>query len=52
MSREALVRGLQTDAVNVTERVIDTHVYSVRQKLGGCADVIETIRGIGYRVKP
>jgi DNA-binding response OmpR family regulator len=51
MSREALVRELQSEDVTVTERVIDTHVYSVRQKIGPCADVIETIRGIGYRVK-
>lgn len=52
MSREMLVRELQSEDVSVTERVIDTHVYSVRQKIGPCAEVIETIRGIGYRVKP
>jgi DNA-binding response OmpR family regulator len=33
----------------VTERNIDTHVKSVRRKLGPEGDLIETVRGVGYR---
>ncbi|MCH2101457.1 MAG: response regulator transcription factor [Planctomycetes bacterium] len=33
----------------VTERNIDTHVKSLRKKLGGHGDLIETVRGVGYR---
>jgi two-component system phosphate regulon response regulator PhoB len=33
----------------VTERNIDTHVKSVRKKLGEHGFRIETVRGVGYR---
>jgi two-component system phosphate regulon response regulator PhoB len=32
-------------------RTIDTHVFGLRKKLGSWGDRIETIRGVGYRVK-
>lgn len=35
--------------VIVTERNIDTHVKSVRRKLGPDGELIETVRGVGYR---
>lgn len=35
----------------VTERTIDVQIATLRRKLGGWADHIETIRGVGYRVK-
>lgn len=38
------------DAV-VLERTIDVHVKSLRKKLGGAADLIETVRGVGYRFR-
>jgi two-component system, OmpR family, phosphate regulon response regulator PhoB len=31
-------------------RTVDTHIRRLREKLGGQADIIETIRGVGYRV--
>jgi DNA-binding response OmpR family regulator len=31
-------------------RLIDTHVKSIRRKLGGSANLIETVRGVGYRL--
>jgi two-component system, OmpR family, response regulator CpxR len=30
------------------DRAVDTHIYNLRKKLGGHADLIATIRGIGY----
>jgi len=33
----------------VTERNIDTHVKSVRKKLGPEGELVETVRGVGYR---
>ena len=30
------------------ERLIDTHIKNIRKKAG--ADIIETIRGVGYRI--
>ena len=38
------------EGVNVVGRTIDTHVFGLRKKLGEHADMIETIRGVGYRV--
>jgi two-component system phosphate regulon response regulator PhoB len=52
LSREKLMTMVQGAGIVVTDRSIDTHVFALRKKLGGCADVIETIRGVGYRVRP
>ncbi len=38
------------DAV-VLERTIDVHVKSLRKKMGDSADLIETVRGVGYRFR-
>ncbi len=32
-------------------RTVDTHVRRLRQKLGGYARLVETVRGVGYRFK-
>lgn len=32
-------------------RTVDTHVRRLRQKLGDYADLVETVRGVGYRFK-
>ena len=31
-------------------RTVDVHIRTLRQKLGGCGELIETVRGIGYRI--
>jgi two-component system phosphate regulon response regulator PhoB len=51
LSRERLIDLVQGQGVAVVDRAIDTHVFGLRKKMGECADVIETIRGVGYRVK-
>jgi two-component system, OmpR family, phosphate regulon response regulator PhoB len=51
LSREKLIELVQGQGVVVVDRAIDTHVFGLRKKLGPCADVIETIRGVGYRVE-
>jgi len=45
-----LSRVIGEDAV-VTDRNIDVHVRAVRQKLAERRDMIETVRGVGYRFK-
>lgn len=45
-----LSRVIGEDAV-VTDRNIDVHVRAVRQKLADQRDLIETVRGVGYRFK-
>ena len=45
---ELMDAAIGVDAV-VLERTIDVHVKSLRKKLGDGADLIETVRGVGYR---
>jgi two-component system phosphate regulon response regulator PhoB len=51
LSRERLIDLVQGQGVAVVDRAIDTHIFGLRKKLGDCADVVETIRGVGYRVR-
>ena len=51
LSRERLINEIQGSDVNVVGRTVDTHVFGLRKKLGSHSDLIETIRGIGYRVR-
>ncbi len=50
LTRDQLIRDVQGGSVSVVERAIDTHVFGLRKKLGECADLIETVRGVGYRI--
>ena len=52
LTRDSLIGQVQGEGVAVVGRTVDTHVFGLRKKLGACADVIETVRGVGYRVKP
>lgn len=49
--REQLVSAAIGADAWVTERTIDVHVRSIRRKLGEHASLIETIRGVGYRLR-
>ncbi len=51
LTRERLIDLVQGQGVTVVDRAIDTHVFGLRKKMGKCADSVETIRGVGYRVK-
>jgi two-component system phosphate regulon response regulator PhoB len=50
LTRNQLVEYIQDGPVHVTDRTIDTHIFGLRKKLGEYSSIIETIRGIGYRV--
>jgi two-component system phosphate regulon response regulator PhoB len=45
---ELMDAAIGEDAV-VLERTIDVHVKSLRRKMGEAADLVETVRGVGYR---
>jgi two-component system phosphate regulon response regulator PhoB len=45
---ELMDAAIGEDAV-VLERTIDVHIKSLRKKLRDAADLIETVRGVGYR---
>ena len=50
LTRNQLVEFIQDGPVHVTDRTIDTHVFGLRKKLKHYSKLVETIRGIGYRV--
>lgn len=50
-SRNELMDTSRGEDANALERTIDVHVRSLRQKLGGKADFVETVRGVGYRFR-
>lgn len=47
---ELMDAAIGEDAM-VLERTIDVHIKSLRKKLGEAADLIETVRGVGYRFR-
>ena len=50
-SRRQLLEGAWGVTANITTRTVDTHIKRLREKLGQQGDVIETIRGVGYKLK-
>jgi two-component system alkaline phosphatase synthesis response regulator PhoP len=48
-SREQLLNRIVGEGVVVVDRNIDVHIRSVRKKLGELGELIQTIRGVGYR---
>lgn len=50
-TRYQIVDATQGEGVGVTDRSVDVHMVSLRRKLGGVGEMIETVRGVGYRFK-
>jgi DNA-binding response OmpR family regulator len=51
LTRNQLLDELQNDDAFVVDRNIDVHIAALRRKLGPNFDLIETVRGVGYRFK-
>lgn len=51
-TRSQIIAAIQDEEKSVTERTVDVQLVGLRKKLGAWAAHIETIRGVGYRVKP
>jgi two-component system alkaline phosphatase synthesis response regulator PhoP len=50
-SRYQIVDAIRGSETAVTDRSVDVHIASLRKKLGSCASCIETVRGVGYRLR-
>ena len=48
-SREKLLTKIWGYDFEGDERTVDTHIKTLRQKLGSCGTMIQTVRGAGYR---
>lgn len=51
LTRNQIIDKLRGDGYPVTDRSVDVLVVGLRKKLGSMAHVIETVRGVGYRMK-
>ena len=49
LTRERLLDEVWGSDITVTARTIDTHLKRLREKLGEAGDLVETVRGVGYR---
>ncbi|HEY6006358.1 MAG TPA: response regulator transcription factor [Anaeromyxobacter sp.] len=48
-SRERLLADVWGNGPDLETRTLDTHVKRLREKLGPARDLLETVRGVGYR---
>lgn len=51
LTRGSLLQSIWRGDPSVGTRTIDKHVESLRKKLGGCGKRIETVFGVGYRLR-
>ena len=51
-TREMILGAAYSGNIHVADRTIDSHVRNIRAKLAGvgCASVIETVHGVGFRL--
>ena len=49
-SRESLLNTVWSYESDVETRTVDTHIRRIREKMGSKAELIQTVRGVGYRV--
>ena len=50
-SRDQIMDRAWTEGKFIVDRAVDVHIRGLRKKLDGGADLIETVRGVGYRFK-
>lgn len=50
-TRYQIIDGIRGDEYAVTDRSVDVQVAGLRKKLGTCSNYLETVRGVGYRIK-
>ena len=52
VSKRQILAGVWDDDFDGDPNVVEVYVARLRRKLGGSADVLETVRGAGYRLRP
>ena len=50
-TRDELLADVWNTSPELETRTVDTHVKRLRDKLGQAGDLIETVRGLGYRIR-
>lgn len=49
--RDQILNSIWGEDVYVVDRTIDVHIRKIREKLGNYSNLIETVKGVGYRFK-
>jgi two-component system phosphate regulon response regulator PhoB len=50
-SRNQIIAAVRGPDYPVTDRSVDVQILALRKKLGAAGDMVETIRGVGYRLR-
>ena len=50
-TRQQIIDHVRGYEYLITPRSVDVQIFGLRKKLGDAGQIIETVRGIGYRVK-
>jgi two-component system phosphate regulon response regulator PhoB len=50
-TRHQIVDAVRGEDYAVTERAVDVQMVGLRKKLGKAAELVETVRGVGYRLR-
>lgn len=50
LTRDQLLNSVWGYAFDGESRTVDVHIRTLRQKLGVAGDLIETVRGVGYKI--
>lgn len=50
LTRDVLLENIWGYGNESETRTVDVHIRTLRQKLGACGEMIETVRGVGYRM--
>lgn len=51
VARDTLLDVVWGENVRVVDRTVDVHISKIREKLGSYGGYIETVKGVGYRVR-
>ncbi|MBL1216030.1 MAG: DNA-binding response regulator [Planctomycetes bacterium] len=49
-TRDQIIAAIHGDEMVQTSRTVDVHLASIRRKLGALSDLVQTVRGVGYRL--
>ena len=50
LTRDRLLNQIWGNSFDGENRTVDVHIRTLRQKLGKAGDLIETVRGVGYKI--
>ena len=48
-TRDQIIAAVHGRDIVLSSRTVDVHITALRRKLGAIGDLIETVRGVGYR---